>query len=257
MSRVAQINSTVYFQFEVYDSADAPVDGLVKADFTYFLSRDSVDTATTSVDIGAMNFGTQAGRYYASINEAIAGAYRLVIRHATYNLRGWAESVDLTADGNFLRSMILASPYTPLANDASGFVTTGAVAAGAVTSIQSGLATSAALATVDTVVDAILVKTDVATSTRATPADIAAIPAAPTANQNADALLDRANAIEDVTVREALTTVYDVLAAGESTGWGGGASSGVAFAKKDGSGPRLVADFDQHGNRSNIVLDDS
>lgn len=59
------------------------------------------------------------------------------------------------------------------------------VAAGAVTSIQSGLATASALSTVDTVVDAIQAKTD------NLPADPAATSDIPTAVQNADTLLNR------------------------------------------------------------------
>lgn len=140
-------------------------------------------------------------------------------------------------------------------------VTASAVAASAVSEIQSGLATAANLSTVagylDTEIADIKAKTD---NLPDDPADasvvaaaIAAIPTAPTANQNADALLDRANGVEvGLTPRQAMRLQTAALA-GKVTGADDHAPefrNAVADSKT-----RISATTDEFGNRTAVTVD--
>jgi hypothetical protein len=283
--------------FNLYDSANAPVTTAVNADFEKKLTLDGANN-TTTVTISHV----ADGRYVANFTPASAGQWSLRIRHATHAPRGFQEDYVVTTggrvvtdtsgyvaltpnaigSGHFLPGAITASAI------ATGAIDADAIAADAVAEIQSGLATAAALQTVDDLVDdletrltadraAALDNLDATISSRASAADqatiighvdtleaeVAALAAAlaaidvPTADENADALLDRINAIEDATVRQALTAIYDVLLAGASEGWQGGSAGTVVFKNKAGTVDRVTVDVDQHGNRSNIVVDHS
>lgn len=72
----------------------------------------------------------------------------------------------------------------------------------------------------------------------------------PTANQNADALLDRASAIDGYTVREILRVAAAALA-GKSSG---GASDDTVRAIDD-SKARITATVDANGHRTAVVVD--
>ena len=125
------------------------------------------------------------------------------------------------------------------------------LAADAVTEIQSGLATAADLATVagyiDAEVAAIKAKTDTLPASPAATGDI------PTASQNADALLDRADAIESgLTLRKALRLISSLLG-GKITGANSGTEvfrNAVADSKD-----RVTVTVDGHGNRSAVATD--
>jgi hypothetical protein len=149
------------------------------------------------------------------------------------------------------------SHVNDIATDA---ITAAAVKADAVTEIQAGLATSAAVAALPTTADIAALDADVlsrvatadarldnldaAVSTRATPADIAGIPAAPTSDENADAFLDRAGAIDGKTPREA----WQIMAA-TTAGKSSGDPGSPVFKGLDGSTPRVSASIDSSGNR--------
>lgn len=111
----------------------------------------------------------------------------------------------------------------------------------------TSLAQASALATLDSIVDDILVDTGTTL-----PAQIAAL-SIPTANQNADALLDRANAVETgVTPRGALRLAASVLG-GKVSGGGSGTETfrNAAADSKD----RVVSTNDSSGNRTAVTLD--
>jgi hypothetical protein len=91
---VQKVSTVVRADFSVYDSANAPVTGLMNGDFTKLLSKNGVDdaTAVTVSEIGS-------GRYSATFTPATVGVWYLLVRHATYNKRGWEEQYDVTNDG--------------------------------------------------------------------------------------------------------------------------------------------------------------
>ena len=115
MSRsMMKVSTTARAVFTVFDSNDAAVTGLGDGDFTKRLAKDGANDATAVTVAEIAN-----GRYTATFTPASTGVWYLLILQATYNLRGWEETFDVTTDG----------------------VPT-------VAAIQSGLATSSALATV-------------------------------------------------------------------------------------------------------------
>lgn len=104
------------------------------------------------------------------------------------------------------------------------------------------------LAAVDTEVAAIKAKTD---NLPAAPAAVADIP---TANANADALLDRAAGIEtNRTLRQGLRLILAAVAGKLS----GAATTSITCRDTNDSKNRIVATVDTNGNRSAIILDAS
>lgn len=80
--------------------------------------------------------------------------------------------------------------------------------------------------------------------------EIAAAIPVPTANQNADALLDRAGAVDGATPRVTLARI-----AASSHGKVSGMASGTpTFLGQDGSTSRIVATVDSDGNRTSVTL---
>lgn len=161
---------------------------------------------------------------------------------------------------------------------ASGAITAGVIAtdaigaaelaADAVTEIQSGLATSAGLAGLATAADLATVAgyldTEIAAIKNKTdalptdPADQSALEAlinaisAPTANENADALLDRVDGVETgFTLRQVLRLVAAVLA-GKASGMG---TTTAIFRDLGDTKDRVTATVDPDGNRSAIARD--
>lgn len=152
---------------------------------------------------------------------------------------------------------------TAIAADAIG---SSELAASAVTEIQSGLATSSDLASmaisvatilaaVDTEVAAIKAKTD---ALPPDPADQSALEAlingisAPTANDNADALLDRVDGVETgFTPRQVLRLIAAVLA-GKASGMG---TTVATFRDLNDTKDRMTGTVDEFGNRSVVTRD--
>lgn len=120
--------------------------------------------------------------------------------------------------------------------------------------VDTGTDIPAALTTIDGVVDTIQAKTDNLPSDPADASVIAGlIDALPTANENADALLDRSNAVESgVTLRGWLRVVGAVLLGKAS---GGGTGTETFRDMEADSKDRVISSNDQDGNRSAVTLD--
>ena len=157
-----------------------------------------------------------------------------------------------TALDNTTTSVILSvADYARYVGDVLGSVTT--LSAGAITasSISAGAITASKIAT-DAIGAAQLAADAVAEiqSGLATAAAVAAIPttSAPTANQNADALLDRAAAIDGATPRVTLARI-----AATSHGTISGMASGTpTILGQDGATVRVEAVVDADGNRTSV-----
>lgn len=183
MSRVLhKVSTLARMHFTVFDEDDAVVTGAVDGDFTKRLAKDDANDTTTVTVAEIAN-----GRYVASFTPTSTGAYYLTVSHATHAPRGWQESFDVTtggpvvADSNgrvdvglwvgqapdalssgrvlvhvvaFTGGVITAGAIADnaitAAKIATGAIDADALAASAVTSIQSGLATSAAVAALPT-----------------------------------------------------------------------------------------------------------
>lgn len=101
---------------------------------------------------------------------------------------------------------------------------------------------------IDTEVSAIKAKTDNLPASPAATSDI------PTANQNADALLDRANAIESGrTVRGSFRLMLAALTGKLS----GATSTSISVRDTGDSKNRLVVTVDGNGNRTAVTYDDT
>lgn len=133
-------------------------------------------------------------------------------------------------------------------HSAADVVTAMLVAANSFKADVSALATSADLATVDGIVDTLVARL---TAARAGYLDNLSVGAVPTATQNADALLDRASAIDGKTLRQAIQYLAAVLS-GKVSGAGTGTES---FVGLDGTTTRVVSTVDEDGNRSAVEYD--
>jgi hypothetical protein len=87
--KVGQIRGEIV----VYNDT-TPVTGLVNGDFTKLLSKDGVDDATAITVTEIAN-----GRYTYTFTPGAAGYWVVLIRQATYNLRGWQDEYDVSTDG--------------------------------------------------------------------------------------------------------------------------------------------------------------
>jgi hypothetical protein len=95
---VQKVSTTVRSEFEVFDSSNAPVLGLVTGDFTILLSANGVDVPVPgTIVVTITEVGN--GRYSATWTPNASTFWDLTIRHATYNKRGWSEGFDVNADG--------------------------------------------------------------------------------------------------------------------------------------------------------------
>jgi hypothetical protein len=153
-------------------------------------------------------------------------------------------------DSLFGASTLLVTPANAsitAAKFAANAIDAGALAADAVTEIQSGLATAASISALNNLSAAQVnaeVDTALADYGAAQPGDI------PTANANADALLDRASAVDTYTVRQILRVLAAALG-GEITFSGNTASVGAI----DGSKNRITSETDAQEQRTNITID--
>jgi hypothetical protein len=203
---------------------------------------------------------------------------------AVGSVTGAVGSVTGNVGGNVTGSVgSVAAGGITASSIATDAIDSDAIAASAVTEIQSGLATAASLSSVDgkidtidgivytilvdtnelqtdltdggridLLIDAIKAKTDNLPSDPADASVLAAlIDALPTANENADALLDRTSGVETgMTVRQAMRVITAALA---------GKASGLdlnmpVFRDVNDTANRIVAVTDENGNRTSVTL---
>jgi hypothetical protein len=130
-------------------------------------------------------------------------------------------------------------------------ITASALAADAVTEIQAGLATAAAIATLQALVDDLETRLSAARALLLDNLSFLTV-APPTANQNADAILDRADGIETgVTLRQAQRLALAANAGKLS----GAATTTVRIRDRADSKDRIVATVDADGNRTAVTVD--
>lgn len=166
---------------------------------------------------------------------------------------------------NAITSAKIATDAIGAAQIAADAIGASELATDAVTEIQSGLSTLTAAgvrtavglasANLDTQLDALPTNAELATALgTADDAVLAAIAALtiPTANQNADALLDRASGVEtSMTLRQALRIVL-AATAGKASGL---ATTTAVYRDTTDSKDRITATVDADGNRSAVTLD--
>lgn len=99
---VQQIDSLIQTEFEVFDSSNNPVLGLVTADFIIFLSY---NLANIVLPVVINEIGN--GRYGATFTPNADGFWELTIRNATYNQRGWTEGFDVDEAGYDIYSYVI------------------------------------------------------------------------------------------------------------------------------------------------------
>ena len=79
--------------FRVADGSGAAVTGLVNGDFTKQLYKDAATDATSITVTEVAN-----GWYRAVYTPASTGFWLLHVTHATYNVAGWQDEIDVVAD---------------------------------------------------------------------------------------------------------------------------------------------------------------
>lgn len=144
---------------------------------------------------------------------------------------------------------------------AANTLTASSLASDAVTEIQNGLATATALQTVDDEIATLQTSVNdvptvsefeartIAAADYATATNLAAVP---TANENADALLDRSAGVETGrTMRQALRLMLASMAGKLS----GAATTTVVIRDTNDSKDRITATVDADGNRTAITYD--
>lgn len=223
-------------EFEVLTAARAAVTSLTGANFDIYLSKDGVDVAvpgTVAVTITEI----ANGRYSASWTDNGVGVWVLVIRpkNSAHFPASWRETFDITDYGT-LGDLIV---------DANGRVAVGFIGGSVITSasIAPNAIGSSELAT-----DAV---TEIA---------VAVAAAVPTANQNADALLDRAigGSAQTKTLRHLARRLFAIFF-GKSSGMVLGlATASAKFFGLDGTTVVVDGPLDANGNRpSTPTCDDS
>lgn len=220
MARSAQkVGTLVRAAFSVFDGI-TPVTGILPGAFASELSRNGVDNATavTISEIGD-------GRYQASFTPPApdVGHWRLTVSHPTYAPRGFAEDFDVTTDG-------LPS----------------------VADVQSGLATAAGLAAAAAAIVADTEDIQARLPAALVSGKIAADVDAAIQNAIADALLDRANAIDTHTPRQALKLMAAVLC-GKLSG-SGTVDDPYVFLGIDGTTVRVTSVANAAGLRTAVTL---
>ena len=169
-------NTAFRVTFPIYDNTGALVTGAAGLD-----SEVSIDGGTfADCTNEATEIATSSGIYYLDLTagEMNGDTIAVLVKTSTTD----AKTTVLVFYPVVTTAVQLGVNVVSVAANA---LTASALATDAVTEIQSGLATAAALTTVDTVVDAIQAKTDNLPASPAATGDI------PTAVQNADALLNR------------------------------------------------------------------
>jgi hypothetical protein len=233
----------------------------------YFVAVDSTDLRTKKTGLSSFTVyrsrkGGSATAYttptITEISSAnMPGLYSLLIDEDT--------TVDSGSDSEEYAVYITATGMAPVyrtaelyrrdttsgktaAVDSSGRVDVGAVGGTAQTAQDLGASLNTIAGYVDTEVAAIKAKTD------NLPASPAAVGDIPTADDNADALLDRAAGVETgFTLRQAMRILLAVLA-GKASGLN---TTTATFRDMADSKDRVSAMIDTDGNRSAVTLDAS
>jgi hypothetical protein len=175
-------NTAFRVTFPIYDNTGALVSGAAGLD-----SEVSIDGGTfADCTNEATEIATASGIYYLDLTagEMNGDTIAILVKTSTTDAKTsvlifYPTVLSVAALGT--NTVSIASGAITAAAIATDAIDGDAIAASAVTEIQSGLATAAALTTVDTMVDAIQAKTD------NLPADPAGVSDIPTAVQNADA----------------------------------------------------------------------
>lgn len=217
------------------------------ADYTVVLSPDeTVDTQTVVSVIGQFSIENRC------VNWAKVGSPSSTVNLSATTVKTATDVETDTADiqSRLPAALVSGRMDSSVGAMAANVMTAAAAAADLTTELQSGLATASDLATVagyiDTEVAAIKAKTD------NLPAAPAAVSDIPTANQNADALLDRAAGIETGrTLRQTMRLIASVLL-GKVSGAGTGTE---VFRDIGDTKDRVTATVDSSGNRTAITLD--
>lgn len=152
---VPRKNTAFRLTFPVYDTAGALKSSLASADSEVSLDGAAFTDCTNEVtEIGSTGF------YYIDLTAGEMNADTVAYKLAGTGINPLTAVLYPEEAGDYRGSVtsIAAGAITAAAID-TGAIDADALAADAVTEIQSGLATAAALATVDTVVDSILVDT--------------------------------------------------------------------------------------------------
>jgi hypothetical protein len=169
-------NTAFRVTFPIYDNTGALVTGAAGLD-----SEVSIDGGTfVDCTNEATEIATSSGIYYLDLvaGEMNGDTIAVLVKTSTTD----AKTTVLIFYPTVISTAALGVNLVSAAADS---INASVLAADAVAEIQSGLATAAALGTVDTVVDAIKAKTDNLPASPAASGDI------PTATQNADELLKR------------------------------------------------------------------
>lgn len=169
-------NTAFRVTFPIYDNTGALVSGAVGLD-----SEVSIDGGTfTDCTNEATEIAASSGMYYLDLTsgEMNGDTIAVLVKTSTTDAKTTALVFYPTSTADAVLGVNVAAM-------ASNTLTASALATDAVTEIQSGLATSSALSTVDTAVDAIKAKTDNLPASPAATGDI------PTTVENADELLKR------------------------------------------------------------------
>ena len=208
-------------------------------------SRLAPTVATRTLDVSA---GGEAGIDWANIGSptTVVGLSGTTIKTATD-----VETDTADIQSRLPSALVSGRIDSSVGAMAANTMTAAAAAADLTTELQTGLATAASITTltgyVDTEVAAIKAKTD------NLPASPAAVSDIPTAAQNADALLDRTDAIEvGLTPRQA----QRLIAAAAAGILSGAATTTITIRNAvANSKNRLIATVDTDGNRSAITYD--
>lgn len=205
---------------------------------------------------GAYGAGTAGYIVGTNIDAPISGAggldaagVRAAVGLASANLDTQLDALptaDEVADEVQTRTIAAVATVNGLANN---IITAAALASDAVTEIQSGLATSSALATVDSVVDAIQAKTDNLPADPADASDIAAGFASldvPTVDEIWDEAVDGT-----VTARQSMR-LHNAAMGGKASGL---ETTTAAYRDLADTKDRIEAVVDANGNRTSVILD--
>lgn len=91
----------------VYDNTGAEVTGLADGTFTKVLHKDGVAQSVAGVTVTEIS----GGDYKVAFTPASAGAWRLLIQHATHNKKGWQATFDVSTGGILSTADIAAAVW--------------------------------------------------------------------------------------------------------------------------------------------------
>lgn len=207
--------------------------------------------ASVSADVAAINTKTtNLPAAPASTTNITAGTITTVTNLTNAPTAGDFTATMKTSIGTAVAASAVASVTGNVGGNVTGSVgsVTGLTVSNLDATVSSRLASASYTAPANSDITAIKAKTD------NLPAAPAAVGDIPTANQNADALLDRAAGVETgITPRQGLRLMLASLAGKLS----GAAGTTISIRDTNDSKNRIVATVDSNGNRSAITLDAS